>query len=164
MLRYCWIAVVIIVIDQVTKYIAFTQLAGGPSVNVLPFLDFTLVFNSGAAFGLLRDAGGWQNAFFIIVGVIISGVLVAMLRRMPERQVQTATALALILGGALGNVIDRLLRGYVIDFVDVYYRTWHWPAFNVADAAITVGAILLLLDALGLRLFGPPAVDPDPWQ
>ena len=163
MLRYSWWAVVVIVIDQITKYWAVRELATQPPIELLPFLNLTLVFNTGAAFGLLSDSGGWQNLFFVVVAVVISIVIVVNLYRMQWRQVQTAIALSVILGGALGNVIDRVWHGYVVDFVDLHYQVWHWPAFNVADAAITVGAILLIIDSMGIRLFGPPIIDDPDW-
>ncbi len=153
MLRWLWLSASVVVVDQLTKWLAVELLLGRPPVVVIPdFFDLTLVYNTGAAFGYLRDAGGWQNGFFIVVAVVVSVVLVAMLRRLPRTDVQTAAAFSLILGGALGNIIDRLLQGYVVDFIHWFYRDWHWPTFNVADSAITVGAALLVLDIVGWRL------------
>ncbi len=155
MLRLLWLAVAIVVADRLTKMAALEHLAQRPPIEVLPFFDLVLVFNTGAAFGLLRDAGGWQNTAFIGFALLVSAFIVYALVRAHRSDLQVAVALALILGGALGNVIDRLLYGYVIDFIDLHYRVWHWPAFNIADAAITVGAVLLVLDTLGWKLIRP---------
>ncbi|MDH3282645.1 MAG: signal peptidase II [Gammaproteobacteria bacterium] len=153
--KWVWISGLVVVLDQITKVIAVSALLGRPPVVVIPELfDFSLVYNSGAAFGFLSGAGGWQNMFFVVVAAVVSIVIVAMLRRLEPSERQSALAFALILGGALGNLIDRIRFGYVIDFVHWFYRDWHWPHFNVADSAITVGVVLLLLDAFGLRVFG----------
>ena len=153
MLRWLWLSAAIIVADQVTKWLAVKTLIGQPPVIVIPgFFDLTLVYNTGAAFGFLRNAGGWQNAFFIAVAMIVAMFLVSMLRRLSSQDIQSAVAFTLILGGAVGNVIDRLRQGYVVDFVHWFYGDWHWPAFNIADSAITIGAVLLVLDVLGIRL------------
>lgn len=146
MLRWLWLAVVILLLDQTTKQIALAQLALHEPVALLPFLNFTLVYNKGAAFGFLSSASGWQNAFFIVVALVACGVILYLLRQSRERIF--SAALVLVLGGAIGNLVDRLIYGHVIDFVDVYYQSWHWPAFNVADSAITIGAILIAFDAL----------------
>lgn len=150
MWRFIWIAVVVLVFDQLTKYIAADYLTQHGEMNLTPFLNLVLVHNTGAAFGFLSSAGGWQNIFFIIVAVAASGFILWMSLRLGSKDKLLAVGLMIVLGGALGNLADRLIYGYVIDFIDVYYQTWHWPAFNVADSAITVGAILLVIDALGL--------------
>lgn len=142
---YWIIAVGVLVADQLTKYWAAATLVKG-SIPVVPFLTFTLVHNTGAAFGFLSSAGGWQNTFFMIVAALAAVLIIVMLWRLQDHWV--GTALALILGGAVGNLIDRMWHGYVIDFIDVYYGTWHWPAFNIADSAITIGAVLLVIDAV----------------
>jgi len=116
--------------------------------EVFPWLNITLAHNYGAAFSFLRDAGGWQRWFFIVLASGVSLVLLVWLLRLPRREWLTGLGLALVLGGAIGNLVDRIQLGYVVDFVDVYYRNWHFPAFNVADSAITCGVILLLVDAL----------------
>ena len=154
MLKYLWLSAGVVVLDQFTKHLAVKHLLNRPPLEILPVFDLQLVYNTGAAFGLLDDAGGWQNAFFIAVAVIVGGFIFNMLRRLKPGAVQGAVSLALILGGAVGNVIDRLQHGYVVDFIHWYYRSWHWPTFNIADAAITVGALLLVLDTLGWRLLG----------
>jgi signal peptidase II len=148
MWRTLWIAVAVLLLDQATKQLALARLALHEPVALLPFLDLTLVYNKGAAFGFLSSASGWQNVFFIVVALIACGVILYLLRQTRDRLL--AVALVLVLGGAIGNLVDRLIYGYVVDFVDVYYQNWHWPAFNVADSAITVGAILIALDAIGI--------------
>lgn len=148
MFKWLWLAVTVLLLDQATKQLALAQLMLHEPVAVLPFLNFTLVFNKGAAFGFLSSASGWQNVFFIVVALVACGVILTLLRQTRERLF--AVALALVLGGAIGNLVDRLIYGYVIDFVDVYYQSWHWPAFNVADSAITIGAILIVIDAIGI--------------
>jgi len=150
MFKYLWIAVLVFVLDQATKFAAVKYLIHHAEVKVTPFLNLTLVFNTGAAFGFLSDASGWQNMLFVIIALIAVVVILLMVRRLGVNDTQVAVGLMLILGGAAGNLLDRLMNGYVIDFIDMYYGSWHWPAFNIADSAITVGAILLVLDALGL--------------
>lgn len=151
MFRLLWIALLVCVIDQVTKILALEYLRHS-EIALAPFLNLALAFNTGAAFSFLSDAGGWQNLFFVLVALAVSIVILLMIRRLSTNDLQVAVALMLVLGGAAGNVIDRLRFGYVVDFIDVYYRSWHWPTFNMADSAITLGAILLVLDAIGIRL------------
>ena len=146
-MKWLWVSVVVLLLDQCTKLLADAMLALHQSVAVVPYLSMYKAYNSGAAFSFLSDASGWQRWFFIALAMIVIGVLVVWLRRLPAHETRISLALSLILGGAAGNLIDRLVYGYVIDFIDVYYDSWHWPAFNVADAAISVGAFLLLLDA-----------------
>ncbi len=150
MFKYLWIAVLVFVLDQATKFAAVKYLIRHAEVKVTPFLNLTLVFNSGAAFGFLSDAGGWQNMLFIVIAFIAVVVILFMVRRLGVNDTQVAVGLMLILGGAAGNLLDRLINGYVTDFIDIYYGSWHWPTFNLADSAITVGAVLLILDALGV--------------
>ncbi|MFQ5995799.1 MAG: signal peptidase II [Acidiferrobacterales bacterium] len=149
MLKFYSIAISVIVLDQATKFAAAKYLVRGP-IELGPFLNLTLVFNTGAAFGFLSDASGWQNFVFAIIAMIVSFVIIAMVRRLSANDVQVLVGLMLVLGGAIGNLIDRLRNGYVVDFIDVYYQDWHWPAFNVADSAISIGVVLLVLDAIGL--------------
>lgn len=148
MLNWLWLSLLVIVLDQVTKYWASQALQLHESVPLLPFLNFTLMHNTGAAFSFLSQAGGWQRWFFTAIALIVSVIIVLWMRRLSHAERWEAAALALILGGALGNVWDRMQLGYVVDFIDLYYGTWHWPAFNIADAAITVGAIMIVLQAL----------------
>jgi len=145
-----WLALSLVVgvVDQVTKYLAVDLLVHGQSVAVLPGLNWTLLHNYGAAFSFLNQAGGWQRWLFTGLAVVISILLVVWLSRTRRDDWRSALPLALILGGAVGNLVDRLNHGYVIDFIDVYYSTHHWPAFNVADSAISVGAVLLILFGL----------------
>lgn len=154
MLKLTWIAVVVLIFDQTTKYIAVSALLGQPSMEITPFFNFVLVYNTGAAFGFLNNADGWQNLFFVAVAVAVAVFILIYLRRLGRAEIQVAIALLLVLGGALGNVTDRLLLGHVVDFVDLHYAGWHWPAFNVADSAIFIGAALLILDAFGIRWGG----------
>ena len=154
MARLFWIPVVVFALDQLTKLLALEFLAGS-SIEILPFFSLTLTFNTGAAFGFLDDATGWQNWFFVAVALVVSGVIIYMVRKLSDEEIQNAVALLLILGGALGNVFDRIRLGRVIDFLHVYYQSWSFPVFNIADSAITIGAILLALDVFGFRLFGP---------
>jgi len=149
MFRFLWISVAVCIADQATKYFALKYLMRS-EMAVTPFLNFALAFNTGAAFSFLSDAGGWQNIFFAIVAFVVSIVILFMVRRLGANDTQVAVALTLVLGGAAGNVIDRLRFGYVVDFIDVYYRSWHWPTFNIADSAITIGAVLLVMDAFGI--------------
>ncbi len=151
MRRYLWMAVVVFILDQATKWLAVTFIGAHGVIKVMPFFDLVLVHNTGAAFGFLSQAGGWQNVFFVAVAIVISTVILVMTYRLGAKDRLLAVALMLVLGGALGNLIDRLRFGYVVDFLDVYYQAWHWPAFNVADSAITIGALLLILDAFGVR-------------
>lgn len=117
----------------------------------------TLAHNYGAAFSFLSDAGGWQRWLFTVLASVVSVVLIVWLLRLPKDEQVTAAALGLIIGGAVGNLVDRVMLGYVVDFIDVYYKTSHWPAFNLADSAITGGVILLLVDGFFLSGRGKKA-------
>jgi signal peptidase II len=139
---------VVIVLDQFTKWLAEAMLQFQHPVPVFPMFNLTLVHNYGAAFSFLSDAGGWQRWFFIILAVVVSTMVFQWLWRLRATERLHAAALSLILGGALGNLIDRIINGYVVDFIDVYYKHYHWPVFNIADSAITVGVILLVIDLL----------------
>ena len=150
MWRLLWIAAAVFVSDQLTKFAAANYLTQHRDVQLTSFLNFSLVHNTGAAFGFLSSASGWQNIFFIVVASVACIAILWMSWRLKTTDLFLGTGLMLVLGGAAGNLTDRLFHGYVIDFVDVYYRAWHWPAFNVADSAISVGAVLLIIDALGL--------------
>ncbi len=143
-----WLALAagVIVLDQVTKYWIHQTLTHGRVIEVLPLLNLVLVYNPGAAFSFLSDQPGWQKNFFIAVAVIASVWVVYLLSRYSHRWL-FSLALALILGGAIGNVIDRMIFGAVIDFIDLHVAGYHWPAFNVADSAITCGAALLIMES-----------------
>ena len=148
MLKWLWLSVLVIVLDQICKFLASHYLQLHVPVNLLPGLSLTLMHNTGAAFSFLSNAGGWQRWFFVLLTAIVSIVIVIWLIKLSREQRWVACALALILGGALGNLYDRILLGHVIDFIDVYYRDYHWPAFNIADSAITCGAVMLIIDAV----------------
>ncbi len=146
---WLWLSLAVIAIDQLTKLVADQYLEYARPKVVLPFLDFTLLYNKGAAFSFLANAGGWQRWLFVSLGIGVSALVLHWLPRLPQRgQARLAAALALIMGGALGNVIDRVAYGHVIDFIHAHYEQLYWPAFNVADMAISVGAALLIIDAI----------------
>jgi signal peptidase II len=151
MFRWSWIAVVVVVLDQLTKLWVVKELMAAP-VRVLPVLNFVLTYNRGSAFGFLDQASGWQNIMFMIIAVVVSVVIVLMVRSLGPREFQTRIGLWLILGGALGNLIDRIRLGHVIDFIQFHIGDWSFWVFNLADSAITVGAILLALDVIGVSL------------
>lgn len=148
MLKWLWLSLLVIVLDQATKAVASAYLGLHEPVAIIPMFNLTLLHNTGAAFSFLGNAGGWQRWLFVVIALAVSSGLVWWLRQLPRTDTWLAIALALVLGGALGNVWDRVYLGYVVDFIDVYYGSHHWPAFNVADSAISVGAVMLLLDAL----------------
>jgi len=141
---------VIIALDWWTKGLATESLTLYRPVEINSWLNMTLAHNYGAAFSFLSDAGGWQRWLFTVLASVVTMVLIVWLLRLPKEERVTGAALGLIIGGAVGNLIDRINLGYVVDFIDVYYKTSHWPAFNLADSAITGGVILLLIDGLFL--------------
>lgn len=143
------LASTLVLVDQATKIAAVKWLTYQQALPVLPGFNLTLMHNPGAAFSFLADAGGWQRWFFAGLAVVVSVWLVFLIRASAPAARLYRLGLTLILGGAVGNLIDRLRLGYVIDFVELYYRTWSWPAFNVADSAITIGAGFFLLGTLG---------------
>lgn len=144
--KYFSLSALVLALDQLTKAYAEHMLDLYESINILPFFSFTLVYNHGAAFGFLADQGGWQKWFLLILTILITGFLIRWIKRLEPHEKFTAIALCLILGGALGNIIDRAIYGYVIDFVDIYIGSRHWPAFNIADSAISIGAGFLIFD------------------
>ncbi len=146
MLRWLWLSFTVTVFDQLTKYLATDLLNYAEPVAVLPFFNLTLLHNSGAAFSFLSEAGGWQRWLFALIAIGISIGVTIWLSRLGSNQRWLAVALALIVGGAFGNLWDRLFFGYVVDFIDLYYQSYHWPAFNLADSAIFIGAGMLLVD------------------
>jgi signal peptidase II len=147
LLPWLGIALVVILLDQFTKTLIVGYLQLGDSRTVTSFFNIVRAHNTGAAFSFLHDASGWQRWFFVGLGVAAAGFIVWMLRG-HGAQKMFSLALSLILGGALGNVIDRLMHGYVVDFLQVHHSGWYFPSFNVADSAITVGAAMLILDEL----------------
>ncbi len=146
-MKWLWVSAAVVVLDQYSKVLVDSSLELYHSIELIPSLAMYKIYNSGAAFSFLSDASGWQRWFFIALASLVVIVLTAWLYHLQKNQLRMALALSLVLGGAVGNLIDRVLYGYVIDFIDVYYASWHWPTFNVADSAITLGAALLLLDA-----------------
>jgi signal peptidase II len=148
MIRWLALAGLVVALDQVTKVLASHMLEPHVPFKVLPGLNLTLTHNTGAAFSLLSEAGGWQRWFFSALSVGVSVVIVVWLRRLGRTQLWLPCALALVLGGALGNLWDRLTLGVVVDFIDVYYRVWHWPVFNLADSAISIGAVMLVISTV----------------
>lgn len=147
-LIWIWLSVAIFVADQATKTLASTYLVLHNPVPVLPFFNLTLVHNTGVAFSFLSNAGDLMRWVLVLVALLVSVVVFFWLKRLPPDHKVTAAGLSLILGGAIGNVWDRILYGHVVDFVDLHVGGWHWPAFNIADSAITIGAVLLILDML----------------
>ncbi len=163
MQRWLWLSLAVILLDQVTKQFAEAQLIAYQAVRVMPFFDLTLMYNKGAAFSFLSDQDGWQRWFFVLLALGVSAVLINWLQRLRAEEKWVAISLALIIGGAMGNVIDRILFGKVIDFIDLHYLATdclpgfahlgsecHWPAFNLADSAIFVGVAIMLCDAFVL--------------
>jgi signal peptidase II len=142
------LALGLIALDQLTKVAAHQLLTPYQPIAVVPSVNLTLMFNKGAAFSFLSNAGGWQRWFFIAISLGVSLFLIGWLWRLGRNQVWTALALTLVLSGAVGNLIDRVRLGHVIDFLDLYYQSLHWPAFNIADSAIATGAAILILHSL----------------
>lgn len=163
MLKWLWLSLLVTAFDQLSKHAAVRWLVEHEPYPFLPYFNFSLAFNEGAAFSLLSEAGGWQRWFFTALAIAISIVILFWLKNLKAREKLLATSLALVLGGALGNVVDRVLYGKVTDFIDWYYpsgdtclpfffrlgdATCHWPTFNIADSAIFLGAVLMILQAL----------------
>ncbi len=145
-MRKKWIALSVLVVglDQFTKYLSTEHLAAVDAIKVLPGFDLILSHNRGAAFGFLASSAGWQRWFFIGLALLMSIIIYIWLGRIAEKNKQEALGLSLILGGAIGNLIDRIAHGYVTDFILLYYKNWQWPAFNLADSAICLGVVFLL--------------------
>ena len=143
---YYLISLVVVGLDQWSKNLAVSELADG-FVKVTDFFSLVLAYNKGAAFSFLSDAGGWQRWFFTVIAAAVSAVLVVWIYRLKQHEKLLAIALALVLGGAIGNLYDRVMLGHVVDFILVHYQDNYFPAFNIADSAISVGAVLLILDA-----------------
>lgn len=149
---WLWLSAAVIVLDQLSKWLVVSHLAVYDSIRVLPVFNLVLIHNPGAAWSFLAGASGWQRWFFTILALVVSAAIVVWMRFLPRREYRwRAIALALVLAGALGNVIDRLWHGYVIDFLQFHYQGWYYPAFNLADSAITVGAAMLILEGLFSR-------------
>lgn len=155
MLKWLWLSLLALILDQWSKIAINSSMRLYESIEIIPFFNLTYVHNTGAAFSFLSEAGGWQRWFFAAMALIISTVLAIWLYRLKKHETLLAVALALVLGGAIGNLIDRLAYGYVIDFLDVYYQDWHFPAFNIADSAISLGVFLMLLESFGIGTQNP---------
>ena len=147
LLRSLAIATLVLLLDQLSKWSALSNLKLGIPEEVLPFMNWLLLFNPGAAFSFLAQSSGWQRWFFTILGLAASLYILWLLRKNQSDKI-LSWALSLILGGALGNVLDRIMFGAVVDFIDLHYGNWHWPAFNIADSAICIGAALIVFSEL----------------
>lgn len=141
----------VILVDHLAKYLAVTNLTLGEPVPVIDHLNWTLVYNYGAAFSFLADMGGWQRWFFALLAIVMSGFLLWWLKNLPAKVNLETIGINLVLGGAIGNLIDRVLEGRVTDFIDFYIGSWHYATFNIADIAISVGAGLLIITELFLK-------------
>ena len=146
-LVWLWLALLVLVLDQASKQLALSALEYARPVSLLPVFDLTLLYNKGAAFSFLAGQPGWQRWFFSLVAIVVGGYLLHWLSRTPKTDRLLSVALVLILGGAVGNLIDRLWLGHVVDFISLHWQHYYYPAFNIADSAITIGAVLLLWDA-----------------
>ena len=153
-LVWLWLSLLVVGLDQVSKQLATAFLEYARPVELLPVFDLILLHNKGAAFSFLAGAGGWQRWMFALLAGGVSVALVVWIKRLKTHETWLAIALALVLGGALGNLYDRVILGYVVDFISVHYQQHYFPAFNLADSAITVGAIMLIIDTLWLSRLG----------
>ncbi len=144
---YLLLALGVLIADQITKWWAQMSLPMAQAIKVSDFLNWFLIYNPGAAFSFLSQADGWQRWFFTVIGIIAAVVIIWLLQKNTQDR-PFCLALSLILGGAIGNVLDRLLYGAVVDFIDVHYDGWHWPAFNIADSAISIGATLIVINEI----------------
>tara|TARA_R110002094_G_scaffold140253_1_gene131258 strand:- start:24 stop:521 length:498 start_codon:yes stop_codon:yes gene_type:complete len=147
-LAWLWLALLVLILDQASKQLALAYLEYAQPIALLPVFDLTLLYNKGAAFSFLAGQDGWQRWFFSLIAVAVSGYLLRWLRNVSRAERLLSIALVLVLGGAIGNLIDRLLFGHVVDFISLHWDRYYYPAFNVADSAITVGALLLLWESL----------------
>ncbi|WP_137818240.1 signal peptidase II [Pseudomonas sp. 2FG] len=160
-LAWLWLSVLVFVLDQASKFYFEGALTLHQQIVVIPdYFSWTLAYNTGAAFSFLADSSGWQRWLFALIALGVSAVLVVWLKRLKVEETWLAIALALVLGGALGNLYDRVMLGHVVDFILVHWQNrWYFPAFNIADSAITLGAILLALDMFKTKKSGEPAHD-----
>ncbi len=150
MLKWLGLSFLAVLLDQLSKLLIADNMQLYQSINIMPYVNLTYVHNTGAAFSFLSEAGGWQRWFFAALAIVIGSVIAVWLSRLKAHETLMAVSLSLVLGGAIGNLIDRLAYGYVIDFLDIYVQSWHWPAFNIADSAITLGVVLMLLESFGV--------------
>ncbi|HGJ5858130.1 MAG TPA: signal peptidase II [Arsenophonus nasoniae] len=146
-LRWLWLTVVILIVDLSSKQLILNHFQLYESIPLMPYFNLAYAQNPGAAFSFLADKGGWQRWFFSFVAIVICVVLIVMMYRQSVNKKLSNIAYALVIGGALGNLCDRLVHGFVVDFIDFYVGDWHWPTFNIADMAICVGAALIILDS-----------------
>jgi signal peptidase II len=158
MRRWLSLAALVLLADQATKWLVLQTMPLGDVILITDFFNLVHVRNPGAAFSFLADAGGWQRWLFAVFAIGVSALLIFMMRRAPEQRLFCFAA-ALVIGGAIGNLIDRLVFGEVIDFLDFHWQGWHWPAFNIADSGITVGAFLIIADEF-LRMRKPREATP----
>lgn len=145
-LQWLWITIVFVLLDQLTKHLAVEYISPYEPIEVMPFFNLVLRYNTGAAFSFLADAGGWQVLFFSTISIVISLGILYWMYTLPAKNSWLSCALALILAGALGNLYDRIMLGKVVDFIDWYIGQHHWPAFNIADSVILLGAVMMLFD------------------
>lgn len=157
-LRWIWVAVLVVILDRITKTLALKNLMAYTPVKVMPFFNLTLAYNKGAAFSFLNSASGWQTWMFGGIAIGMSVILLIWLSKISVKQKWVSVALCFIIGGALGNLWDRLMYGHVIDFIQWYVGEWYWPVFNIADSAICVGATMLLLDAVFCSRHSPESL------
>ncbi len=147
-LRWYILSAFVVLADQLTKNIVTENFLYGENLNVFSGVNLILIHNAGAAFSFLSDAGGWQRWLFLLISLIVSIILAAWLYRLKKTQFFMSLSLSLILGGAIGNLIDRVFLGYIIDFIDIFYKSYHWPVFNIADASITLGVAIFIINNL----------------
>ncbi|MFT5571897.1 MAG: signal peptidase II [Cryomorphaceae bacterium] len=159
--KWLWLSAIVLVLDQLTKYWAEHILQGGV-IAILPIFDLSLVHNTGAAFGFLREHGGWQHLFFGTLAIAVSAVLLYVIGSLKQHERHLAIAYSLIISGAIGNVIDRAIYHYVVDFLHVFYLDWHFPHFNIADSAIFIGAFLIITEAFGKPFLNSPKLTNEP--
>lgn len=152
-LKWLWISIAVVIIDQWSKFFVVHALSLFQPKVLLPFLNFTFVINHGAAFSFLNSQGGWQRWLFVVIAITISICVLMWMNKTPRKKVLLNVALALILGGALANLWDRVTLGYVIDFIDFHIGHWHFATFNIADSAVCIGVVLLLIDLTFLKSF-----------
>jgi len=150
-LKTVWLAIILLVVDQLTKYWVNQTLILGEPIAIMPFLNFTLAYNDGAAFSFLADMGGWQRWFFCGLAFVVGAGLLIWLTKLPKAWTVEVVGINLILSGAVGNLMDRVLAGRVTDFIDFYIGNWHYATFNIADIAITLGAAMLLYAEFWLK-------------
>ncbi|MBX8485103.1 signal peptidase II [Pseudomonas cichorii] len=158
-LSWLWLSLLVLIVDQASKYYFENRLEMYDQIVIIPdYFSWTLAYNTGAAFSFLADGAGWQRWLFALIAIVVSGVLVVWLKRLGRDDTWLAIALALVLGGAIGNLYDRVVLGHVIDFILVHWQNrWYFPAFNVADSAISVGAVMLAVDMFKSKKEEEPA-------